>query len=295
MHLIDDDDFPEMDLDPILGTKQLEMARVMEAGALAELVLVGDLDWSNAGDATAAELRQLAVEGARARTYFIQANLRLVAQFAGRAARASQVSRADLFQEGCLGLLTAVDRFDWTKGLRFSTYAMHWIRYHVTIASAHGEHWNLSSSRAKEIREFRAIESDLTQTLGRTPTTADLAEVLSRGLRETEELRSNHYLTPLDLVPDEVLAVEQAEDNAASTFEDFYPAGTGLSDALADLEPLQLEVITLRYLQPGGEIPISEVARMLGIHRGRIRRAEQAVLAHLRGICRSGGQILLSA
>ena len=109
-------------------------------------------------------------QGEAARQRFIRANLRLVGmvcqQFAGRGG----VSEADLFQEGCVGLIVAVERFDHARGYRFSTYALFWIRAYIGAATARQlGAMNLPTSRAERLRAARGVEAELAQLLGRSP------------------------------------------------------------------------------------------------------------------------------
>ena len=95
-----------------------------------------------------------------------------------------QLPDAELFQEGCLGLITAVQRFDHVRGYRFSTYALFWIRAFVGAAAAKllGA-MNLPTSRAEQLRSARGLEAELSQGLGRPPTVEELAHALGRGER----------------------------------------------------------------------------------------------------------------
>ncbi len=132
-------------------------------------------------DATDEELRLLEDQGALARQRFIRANLRLVGMVSRQFAARCQLPDAELFQEGCIGLITAVERFDHARGYRFSTYALFWIRAFVGAAAAkHLGAMNLPTSRAEQLRAAHGLEAELTQSLGRAPTLRELADALGR-------------------------------------------------------------------------------------------------------------------
>src|SRR5206468_4265108 len=121
---------------PLLSAdEEISLARQMEAGVLA-----GEVRRAGGShlDATEGELEELEELGVRARQRYIRANLKLVAKAARLAAARSRLPESDLFQEGCLGLICAVERFDWRRGYRFSTYASYWIRAYLSAATASG-------------------------------------------------------------------------------------------------------------------------------------------------------------
>ncbi len=148
-------------------TEVVALQRAIEAGLLAR-----DARASGTGfaDATDQELRLLEDRGERARQRFIRANLGLVGMVSRQYATRSQLPDAELFQEGCVGLITAVERFDHARGYRFSTYALFWIRAFVGAATAKllGA-MNLPTSRAEQVRAAHGLEAELTQSLGRPP------------------------------------------------------------------------------------------------------------------------------
>ena len=143
--------------EPLLtGSQMVELQRAIEAGLLAQ---DARLSGSGFGDATDHELSLLEVSGERARQRFIRANLGLVGMISRQYAARCQLPDAELFQEGCLGLITAVQRFDHVRGYRFSTYALFWIRAFVGAAAAKllGA-MNLPTSRAEQLRSARGLE-----------------------------------------------------------------------------------------------------------------------------------------
>lgn len=160
---------PALD-EPLLTAEEVPLlARAIEAGVLAtEARRSGGF-----GDATEEELLAIEEQGRRAWHRFVRANLRLVALVAGQTAARSRLPEPDLFQEGCLGLMAALQRYDHTRGTSFSTYALFWIRSAVGAVSAgHLGALNLPTSRAEQLRAARGVEAGLAQELGRAPTTA---------------------------------------------------------------------------------------------------------------------------
>ena len=174
----------------------VSLQRQIEAGVLARAAREAG---RTVGDATVAELALLELQGEESRQRFICANLRLVGmvcqQFAGRGG----VSQADLFQEGCVGLIVAVERFDYARGYRFSTYALFWIRAYVGAATARQfGAMNLPTSRAERLRAARGVEAELAQSLGRNPTLAEVAAALGRTQSWTADLLAHQRPSSID-------------------------------------------------------------------------------------------------
>src|SRR3954447_6956258 len=164
--------------EPLLTPDQVPaLARAIEAGVLAgEARARGG--W---GDATSEELVALELIGQQAWQRFVRANLRLGAMVAAQTAARSGLPEADLFQEGCLGLMAALQRFDHRRGHAFATYALFWIRSAVGGGSARQlGALSLPSSRAQQLRAARGVDAALPQRLVRTPTLAEVAAELVR-------------------------------------------------------------------------------------------------------------------
>ena len=166
--------------------EEVELALDIEAGLLAADALAHG---RRPHEATDEELRWLVEAGQRARRRYVEANLRLVSMVARQAGVRAGLTEADLFQEGCLGLMIAVDRYDCRRGCRFATYALLWIRAFTGAASARllGT-LNLPTSRASQLRHARGIEAVLAQELGRQPTAGEVAEALGRSADWTSRL-----------------------------------------------------------------------------------------------------------
>lgn len=266
----------------------VELQREIEAGLLARAALEAGAGW---GDATGTELRLLAEQGERARQRFIHANLRLVRMVARQVAIRTRLAESDLYQEGCLGLITAVTRFDHARGFRFSTYALFWIRAYVcgTAARQFGA-LNLPTSRAEQLRSARGVEVELAQTLGRAPTVAEVADALGRDTAWTAGLLAHQAPSSLDQLDEMALQRFAAAEAYA------VPADqSGLRDLLWRLDEFGRRVLELRMGFDGEPRSYTETARSLGVTVNRVRRAEARALESLRGLCPQQALAHLSA
>ncbi len=268
----------------------VSLQRRIEAGVLAR---AARLEGTGPAGATEVELRLVEADGERARQRFIRANLRLVRMVARQVALRSHLPEADLFQEGCVGLITAVTRFDHTRGFRFSTYALFWIRAHVCGSAARQlGALNIPTSRAEKLRSVRGLEAQLAQTLGRTPTVREVAEALGRNQAWTAGLLAHQVPASLEaLQPTERdrLAVTVGEDPALA-------GNTTVRDLLWRLDELDRRVLEMRLGFVGGEPrSYADTARTLGISVNRVRRTEARALDTLRGICPQQESAHLSA
>jgi RNA polymerase primary sigma factor len=275
--MTDRDDDDEALLTPV---EVVSLQRRIEAGVLAR---AARLEGTGPARATEAELRLLEADGEQARQRFIRANLRLVRMVARQVALRSHLPEADLFQEGCVGLITAVTRFDHTRGFRFSTYALFWIRAYVCGSAARQlGALNIPTSRAEKLRSVRGLEAQLAQTLGRTPTVREVAEALGRNQSWTAGLLAHQVPASLDGLP----PVER-DRLAATTAVNTAPGGqTTVGDLLSRLDQLARRVLELRLGFVGGEPrSYADTARSLGISVNRVRRTEARALETLRGIC----------
>ncbi|HEY6682971.1 MAG TPA: sigma-70 family RNA polymerase sigma factor [Propionibacteriaceae bacterium] len=267
--------------EPLLtGSQVAELQCAIEAGLLAR-----DARLSGSGfrDATDHELRLLEASGERARERFIRANLGLVGMISRQYAARCQLPDAELFQEGCLGLLTAVQRFDHVRGYRFSTYALFWIRAFVGAAAAKllGA-MNLPTSRAEQLRSARGLEAELSQGLGRPPTVGELAQALGRSESWTAGLLAHQRPRSLELVDGTTLDRLQAHDQLDEVLVDPLP----IRELLLRLDDLDRRVLEFRLgFADGAPKSYAETARMLQISVTRVRRIEARALETLRGLC----------
>lgn len=265
---------------PLTRAEIIELQRAIEAGLLAR-----DARISGAGfaDATEDELRLLEDQGEQARQRFIRANFGLVGMVSRQYAARSQLSDAELFQEGCVGLITAVQRFDHARGHGFSTYALFWIRAFVGAATANllGA-INLPTSRAEQLRAAHGLETELTQSLGRPPTVSELADALGRSEDWTAGLLSHQRPRSLELVDGTTLDRLRAHDELDAAIDDPTP----VCELLFQLNDLDRRVLELRLGFADGEAKTyAHIARLLDTSVTRVRRIEARALEKLREVC----------
>jgi RNA polymerase primary sigma factor len=268
----------------------VSLQRRVEAGVLARAARVEGIQPAGA---TEAELRLVEADGEQARQRFIRANLRLVRMVARQVALRSHLPEADLFQEGCIGLITAVTRFDHTRGFRFSTYALFWIRAYVCGSAARQlGALNIPTSRGEQLRSARGLEAQLTQTLGRTPTGREMAEALGRNQEWTASLLAHQAPVSLEALPSAELdrLAAAGKGGAATT------GSSTVRDLLWRLDELARRVLELRLgFVDGDPRSYAETARSLGVSVSRVRRTETRALETLRAICPQQESAHLSA
>jgi RNA polymerase primary sigma factor len=272
----------------LTSAEVVALQRAIEAGLLA---LDARLSGIGFADATDHELKLLEAAGERARERFIRANLGLVGMISRQYAARRQLPDAELFQEGCVGLITAVQRFDHVRGYRFSTYALFWIRAFVGAASAKllGA-MNLPTSRAEQLRAARGLEVELSQGLGRPPTVEEMADALGRSESWTAGLLAHQRPRSLDLIDAETLDRLQAGDELDGVLADRQ----SVRELLLRLNDLDRRVVELRLgFTTGKPLSYVDTARALQISVTRVRRLEARALETLRGWCPQQASALL--
>lgn len=272
----------------LTSAEVVALQRAIEAGLLA---LDARLSGIGFADATDHELKLLEAAGERARERFIRANLGLVGMISRQYAARRQLPDAELFQEGCVGLITAVQRFDHVRGYRFSTYALFWIRAFVGAASAKllGA-MNLPTSRAEQLRAARGLEVELSQGLGRPPTVEEMADALGRSESWTAGLLAHQRPRSLDLIDAETLDRLQADDELDGVLADRQ----SVRELLLRLSDLDRRVVELRLgFTTGKPLSYVDTARALQISVTRVRRLEARALETLRGWCPQQASALL--
>jgi RNA polymerase primary sigma factor len=298
---IADRDLVGMYLDEIARTplldaaKEVELSQTIEAGVFARQILDGEAEAK--ADATAPELEALVAESERAKDIFIRSNLRLVVAVARRYPR-SGLPLLDLIQEGNAGLVRAVEKFDYRKGFKFSTYATWWIRQAITRSIADQSRTiRLPVHLVEELGRIRRVQREFNRKNGRDPEPTEIAAELDTNAARVVDV--------LDWARDPVSLNMPVDDEGETQFGDLLEDTSAVSpeqsvmtllrseeldDLIGRLDQRTASIIKMRYgIVDGRERTLTEVGKEHGLTRERIRQIEKHALLELKKLARDTG------
>ncbi len=270
----------------LTGPEEVKLAKRIEAGVLAQR----QLEEGGLEPTAERRLKREIDDGERAKSELIQANLRLVVSIAKRYVGRGMLF-LDLIQEGNLGLMRAVEKFDYVKGFKFSTYATWWIRQAITRAIAdQARTIRIPVHMVEAINRVMRMQRQMTQELEREPTIEELAAKVGLPSSRVREIH-RYAQDPLSL---DSPVGEEDDSNLADFIEDQQAEAPSdaatrrmlvlaVEEALHDLNDREREVVKLRFgLADGQPRTLEEVGKEFGVTRERIRQIESKTLAKLR-------------
>ncbi|MGB3765924.1 MAG: RpoD/SigA family RNA polymerase sigma factor [Phormidesmis sp.] len=275
-----------------LGHQVQAMVMLLEKKSALTTKLEGspsDSQWASAANLTPAALKAALEQGDKAKRRMIEANLRLVVSVAKKYQRRN-LDFLDLIQEGSIGLERGVEKFDPSRGFKFSTYAYWWIRQAITRAIAQQSRTiRLPIHVTEKLNKIKRVQRELSQSLGRTPTVTEIAEQLEISLQDVKQcLQASHHPLSLDMKvgDDQTTELQELLEDPEALPEEAVTQNQLQADLLHLLEslpPVQQQVLNLRYGLNGGEaLSLSSVGEQLGLSRERVRQLQQSALKRLR-------------
>ncbi len=271
----------------LTAEEEVNLAKRIEAGLYAEHKLETTKRLSRR---MREDLEAVAEDGRRAKAHMLEANLRLVVSVAKKYSDRG-LSLLDVVQEGNLGLIRAVEKFDYTKGYKFSTYAMWWIRQAIQRGFADSARTiRLPVHVLEMLSKLSRVERDMHQKLGREPTPEELAVELDRTPDQIQELlRTSRQPISLDSTIGEDGEtsigdlIEDVDAPEASELVDRQLMADQLRHALDALTPREATIMAMRFgLYDGNPHTLDEIGKALGLTRERIRQLEKQSLSKLR-------------
>jgi len=280
---------------PLLSAAdEVELAKTIEIGLYAQQILDNALTKTDKAAhkvrATSGELEQLAWEGREAMHRFVTANLRLVVSVARKYGR-TQMPLLDLIQEGNTGLIRAVEKFDFTKGFKFSTYATWWVRQSISRGIAQqGRIVRLPVHVAEQVNQVSAVRRTLERRLGREPELFEIAEELETTQEQIVDLlrlaRDHVSLdAPVEEDGDTALGDLLAREMSPGPDEMVMDAEdrSRLDNLLGTLDDRSADVVRRRYgLMDGRQAKLADIAAVWGITAERVRQIERHAISKLR-------------
>ncbi|GHB16045.1 MULTISPECIES: sigma-70 family RNA polymerase sigma factor [Streptomyces] len=299
---IADRDLVGMYLDEIARTplldaaKEVDLSQTIEAGVFAQQILDGEVTDTQV-KASREELEALVADAERAKDIFIRSNLRLVVAVARRYPR-SGLPLLDLIQEGNAGLVRAVEKFDYRKGFKFSTYATWWIRQAITRSIADQSRTiRLPVHLVEELGRIRRVQREFNREHGREPEPAEIAAEL--------DTKPERVVDVLDWARDPVSLNMSVDDDGDTQFGDLLEDTSAVSpeqsvltllrseeldDLIGRLDQRTASIIKMRYgIEDGRERTLTEVGKEHGLTRERIRQIEKHALLELKKLARDTG------